>query len=186
MKSDIKQKSPKRKSISKKRRFEIFKRDGFVCGYCGAHPPAVVLHLDHIIPIKDGGDNSDYNLITACEGCNLGKAANALNVIPQSLNDRKKEIEERERQLAGYRETIQSQKERIESDINAIDSVFQEYRPGYCFSESARRSVRQFLKMLEPDEIINALDIAYNRLEDPEAFRYFCGICWRKIREIEE
>ena len=29
------------RSLSKKARFEIFKRDGFVCQYCGAHPPKV-------------------------------------------------------------------------------------------------------------------------------------------------
>ena len=31
-----------RKPISKKTRFEIFKRDGFSCRYCGAHPPEAV------------------------------------------------------------------------------------------------------------------------------------------------
>ena len=40
-------KSPKRKSISKKARFEVFKRDSFTCQYCGRTAPDVVLHLDH-------------------------------------------------------------------------------------------------------------------------------------------
>lgn len=33
----------KRKSISKKLRFEVFKRDGFTCQYCGRMAPDVVL-----------------------------------------------------------------------------------------------------------------------------------------------
>lgn len=35
----------KRKSISKKVRFEVFKRDGFSCQYCGATPPGALLHV---------------------------------------------------------------------------------------------------------------------------------------------
>lgn len=36
-----------RKSLSKKTRFEVFKRDSFECQYCGAHPPSTILHVDH-------------------------------------------------------------------------------------------------------------------------------------------
>ena len=66
----------KRKAISKKTRFEVFKRDGFTCQYCGAHPPQAILHVDHIVPVAEGGGNEDTNLVTACDHCNLGKAAN--------------------------------------------------------------------------------------------------------------
>jgi 5-methylcytosine-specific restriction endonuclease McrA len=47
----------KRKSISKKARFEVFKRDAFSCQYCGAHPPDSILHVDHIVPVALGGGN---------------------------------------------------------------------------------------------------------------------------------
>jgi excisionase family DNA binding protein len=65
----------KRKSLSSRRRFEVLKRDGFTCQYCGACPPTAVLHVDHIVPVSRGGENSLTNLITACSECNLGKAA---------------------------------------------------------------------------------------------------------------
>lgn len=55
-----------RKPMSKKLRFDVFKRDGFKCMYCGAHPPAAVLEVDHIKPVADGGANRMDNLITAC------------------------------------------------------------------------------------------------------------------------
>lgn len=40
----------KRKSeaLGKKTRFEVFKRDGFKCMYCGAHPPEAILEVDHL------------------------------------------------------------------------------------------------------------------------------------------
>lgn len=61
------------RSMTKGKRFEIFKRDGFVCQYCGRKPPEVVLHVDHIVPVIEGGDNDEMNLVTACSECNLGK-----------------------------------------------------------------------------------------------------------------
>ena len=60
--------------ISKRIRFEVFKRDYFTCQYCGAQAPAVLLHADHIHPRSKGGDDELMNLVTACESCNLGKS----------------------------------------------------------------------------------------------------------------
>ena len=45
-----------RKAISVKLRFEVFKRDNFTCQYCGRKSPDVILHVDHIDPVKNGGD----------------------------------------------------------------------------------------------------------------------------------
>jgi len=59
-------------------RFEVFKRDKFTCQYCGKTAPDVVLNVDHIHPVKDGGDNDIVNLITSCADCNSGKGARKL------------------------------------------------------------------------------------------------------------
>jgi len=36
----------KRKPLSKKLRFEVFKRDSFACQYCGAKAPDVLLEVE--------------------------------------------------------------------------------------------------------------------------------------------
>jgi len=64
-----------RRPLSKKLRFEVLKRDGYVCQYCGHGAPKVVLHIDHIVPVARGGSNDIENLVTACEACNSGKRA---------------------------------------------------------------------------------------------------------------
>lgn len=51
---------------SKRLRFEVFKRDGFTCQYCGRTPPGVVLEVDHILPSSKGGQTTTANLLTAC------------------------------------------------------------------------------------------------------------------------
>lgn len=68
-----------RRSTGKRLRFEILKRDGFRCQYCGAEPGETKLHVDHIVPKAKGGSDDPVNLITACADCNLGKAARQLH-----------------------------------------------------------------------------------------------------------
>lgn len=70
--------SPKRQPLSKRLRFEVFKRDNFTCQYCGAQPPKVILEVDHIHPVAEGGDCEQENLITACDKCNRGKGKRLL------------------------------------------------------------------------------------------------------------
>jgi len=67
-----------RKAISKGIRFDVFKRDGFACQYCGRTPPDVILEIDHIQPVAKGGDNDIMNLVSACVACNRGKGAKVL------------------------------------------------------------------------------------------------------------
>lgn len=68
-----------RQAIRKSIRFEVFKRDAFTCQYCGQKAPDVVLEIDHITPVADGGDNDIMNLVTACRACNAGKSDKALS-----------------------------------------------------------------------------------------------------------
>lgn len=65
-----------RKYISQRVRFEVLKRDGFACIYCGHKAPAVKLVIDHIEPFSKGGSDEIGNYATACHDCNAGKAAN--------------------------------------------------------------------------------------------------------------
>lgn len=75
-----------RKPMSKKLRFEVFKRDGFTCSYCGASSPDAELHVDHIIPVSKGGSNDMENLATACADCNAGKGANFHDPVMAELH----------------------------------------------------------------------------------------------------
>jgi hypothetical protein len=63
-----------RTQLSTRTRFEIFKRDGFKCVYCGRTPMESPLHVDHVEPIARGGTSDPSNLVTACASCNLGKS----------------------------------------------------------------------------------------------------------------
>src|SRR5690606_9964735 len=61
--------------VNKRLRFEILKRDGFRCTYCGASPTEAELHVDHVLPASLGGADTAENLTTACADCNEGKGS---------------------------------------------------------------------------------------------------------------
>jgi 5-methylcytosine-specific restriction endonuclease McrA len=57
-----------------KMRFEVFRKDGFRCVYCGRSPKEdAILQVEHIHPKSKGGDNDIKNYTTSCEECNVGK-----------------------------------------------------------------------------------------------------------------
>jgi 5-methylcytosine-specific restriction endonuclease McrA len=50
-------------------RERILRRDQFICQYCGQEANTV----DHVIPRRLGGLDSDDNLVASCRRCNLSK-----------------------------------------------------------------------------------------------------------------
>ena len=172
-----------RKSLSVKTRFDVFKRDGFVCQYCGDHPPKVLLHVDHIVAVANGGNNDPDNLITACEPCNIGKGARELTTIPEALADKAARVAEAEKQIAGYQAIIEAQRDRIEADAwRVIHALFNELET----TRSRFHSVKNFVQRMGASEVINCAEIAaaWGNESKERRFRYFCGVCWNRIKEM--
>lgn len=174
---------PKRRSISTKTRFEVFKRDRFTCQYCGAHPPGALLHVDHIVAVSAGGTNAMDNLITSCQPCNLGKGARDLTVAPQSLAERAKETAEREAQLAGFQAVLEAKRQRVEADVWRVLEVM--FGAGLqTISRDYYMSTQRFVEKLGVHQCLEAAETAMAApIRAANTFRYFCGICWNKIRE---
>lgn len=174
----------KRKTLSKKARFEVFKRDEFTCQYCGATPPKVILHVDHITPVAGGGQNDMDNLITSCQPCNQGKGAASLSCVPQSLKDKAETVKEREEQIRGYSEVMAARRERLEDESwQALEEFMRVFRTD-SVSREEFASVKRFVETLGIDTVIWAVDLALARKPyyPSSCFRYFCGICWNKVR----
>lgn len=174
----------KRKTISKKTRFDVFKRDGFRCQYCGACPPGVLLHIDHITAVANGGSNETDNLLTACEPCNLGKGARELGSVPESLQSKAVRIQEAEEQLLGYQEILRARADRIASEVWEVAEVLW---PGSSEKGANRKdllSIKQFVERIGVVTVIDMAEVA--KAAKPYGgqaqWRYFCGCCWRTIR----
>jgi len=173
--------------IKKSLRFNVFKRDEFACQYCGATPPNAVLEVDHIHPVSQGGKNVIDNLITACFDCNRGKGARLLSSLPESITDKAALIAEKLEQIKAFDRLIKSKRRHEEKNIDEVQDAFQMYFEGYVFSSKFRESVRLFLQNLSANTLVNYMHLACTRIpRRGSAIKYFCGICWRTIKEASK
>ena len=178
----------KRTALSKKTRFEVFKRDSFTCQYCGATPPGVVLHVDHILAVVNGGKNDIDNLVTACQACNQGKSDRDLADIPQTLQSKAEEILEREAQIIGYQRIVEEKRLRINDEAMEVADCYSDFFPGYFLTDKSIVTVKRFIDKLGFHQVYAAMEkaCANTKIRRDQEFKYFCGICWNLIREADD
>ncbi|MEE9118190.1 MAG: HNH endonuclease signature motif containing protein [Calditrichia bacterium] len=180
-----------RKSTGKRLRFEIFKRDGFRCVYCGATPTQSVLHADHVIPVAEGGPTTADNLITACQDCNLGKSSISLDEKKLAKPISTKAHEEHAEQIKAY---LAIEKEILKTRQKAADD-FAEYWETIIgpMSEEMYNRLDGLIRTWAIDKLTEAASITARKLGDPKSefyswnakrqAKYFHGILrkWKLI-----
>lgn len=116
------------RTIQKKKRFLIFERDNFTCQYCGRRPDqdTVVLHVDHVISVHDGGTSDDQNLITSCADCNLGKGKISVLKKTKTVDDLETDILNAKERLDQLKEMNKrrSSLKKVEQNILAQQTVW--------------------------------------------------------------
>ena len=174
-----------RKALSKKVRFDVFKRDGFQCQYCGQTPPSAVLEVDHVDPVANGGTDDPDNLTTSCFDCNRGKAAGLLKDVPPTVSQKAELMKEKELQLSEYKKLLKTIKARESRDINKLERVFKLYFDDKYFMETFRESIRSnFLRFIPVTDLERAMHKACSYTGEAErAVKYFCGIAWKWRKE---
>lgn len=175
-------------AISKRFRFEVFKRDSFRCGYCGKTPPQTILEVDHIDPKKNGGKDDLNNLITSCFDCNRGKGATRLTTLPNSLNENLQILEEKHRQLIAYEKILKKIRLLEDKKIKEISDIYEAYWSGWQLSDRFKDvSLRRFINHLDQTTLKQFMIIACTRefLNETTSIPYFCGMCWKKIKSHE-
>ena len=184
----------KRKSIPKSVRFEVFKRDSFKCQYCGAYPPDVILEVDHIVPVAEGGENDMMNLITSCKGCNRGKGKKKLT-DRQTIERQKAELDDLNEIRQQMEMMLQWKCDLLNFElemVNAIDSLICSMTE-WAMSDSAKQKIRRLIGQFSFDEVYDATAISlekyYNGTEKSwdVAFNKIGGICYnRKVGRTAE
>ena len=157
----------KRKPISRKLRFEVFKRDSFTCQYCGKSAPDVVLHVDHIKPIKEGGTNDIMNLVTSCADCNLGKGARKLSDTSEVAKAKKQldEINAKREQLEMMVKWKQELSQIGDKEIDVIAKRFEELS-GYGVNGHGRKNIKKWVKQYSLSELYDCVEVSCDRYLD--------------------
>lgn len=177
----------KRKSISKSTRFEVFKRDGFKCQYCGRSAPEIMLEIDHIVPVSKGGGNDLLNLITSCKDCNRGKSNRELSdtaIIDKQkaqLDEMNAIREQTEMMIAWKQELLTIEN----TQIDAIEACMTELA-NRSLTETGRMKIRTLIKRFGFSEVYEATEISYGKYRDPrDAFDKIGGICYNRKKNRE-
>jgi hypothetical protein len=169
----------KRKALSKRTRFEIFKRDGFKCYYCGATPQNAAMEvselvLDHVKPLKLGGETAAHNLVTSCVPCTAGKSA-----VPLSLRKYEPKAGEAEQEQAEQlRAFLEIQREVADLKEDHLTDLEEDWDrlTGLRQPLHLRSHLRNLSKEYTVDQLREAMEaLSRARLSGP-ALPYFRGI----------
>ena len=182
----------KRKALSNKIRFEVFKRDSFTCQYCGQKAPDVILNIDHILPVKEGGTNELLNLITSCFPCNNGKRARKLddNSVVARQRDQLQYVQQRKEQIEFMLEWKKSLENVEEEYIQMIISYVENKITPYTLNDNGKTNIIGWLKTFKVEEILisKIKGILHTRRMKPTAQRiaYINGIGRNQIHNWDE
>lgn len=176
-----------RKPLGKKIRFEVFKRDKFTCQYCGRMSPDVILEVDHINPVSNGGNDDILNLITSCRDCNRGKGKTRLSELTELKvqQDRLKELAERKEQIEMLAEWKCELSELKTKQIEAINNYIASLSNWVC-SDSGKAKLRKLLHQFSFEEVFEAVEISFSQYYEGDsgswdkAFNKIGGICYNR------
>ena len=176
-----------RKPISKKMRFEVFKRDKFTCQYCGRMAPDVILEVDHIRPVAEGGKNGITNLITSCRDCNRGKGKTRLtdNAELKKQQNQMAELATKREQMEMMMEWRESLLEYEREKVNHASNYFNSLT-GFSVSENGISKLTKLVREFDLPNVVAAMDISVSqyfendRESAEKVFDKLGGICYNR------
>jgi hypothetical protein len=181
-------------AVSKRLRYEVLRRDNHTCRYCGAVAPQVKLTVDHVVPQALGGGDEPSNLVTACESCNNGKTS-----VPADAPIVADVEQDALRWAAAMDKAAEMARAKYEVRLdyrNAFREAWDEWKSGPEHAQQPipldlnwESSLDNFYEAGLPDwELNEAVRAAMtnSKVTPSNTFRYFAGICWTKIRKMQE
>lgn len=173
-------------AVSKRTRYEVLRRDNYTCRYCRSDSNP--LTIDHVTPVALGGSDDPSNLVAACRECNAGKGSSAPD---QAL------VADVDQDALRWAAAMNLAAERAAKDLADRTVFINDFveRWAAVMPHWAELSVetdstvwRFYTRGLPAHEIYDAINIAAAADGVPQRarWRYFCGICWNKLRAIED
>lgn len=173
-------KKSKRKALSQKTRFEVFKRDQFTCQYCGRKAPDVVLQVDHIVPVANGGKNDILNLVTSCVDCNSGKSDRKLDDA-SVVEKQRREMELRQERLEQIRMMGEWQRSLVserEAELEEVNKLFTTLHAG-PMEKWELQKISPIITRFGFINVLEAIRIGMETYDDAtETIEKLGGICY--------
>jgi hypothetical protein len=175
-------------AVSKRLRYEVLKRDGNKCRYCGAEAEDSPLQIDHVVPKALGGQDESSNLVAACRDCNAGKSSVPADApLVADVADKALAWAEAMRIVAEERAVTRAQSQKHYAKFRKEWNGWKDWRgnteplPG-----GWKSSVDQMLNAgLDMVDLLELVDVAIGA-KAKDTWRYFCGCCWKRLTQMQE
>lgn len=181
-------------SVSKRLRFEILRRDNHTCRYCGGTAPDVKLTVDHVLAVALGGSDDASNLVAACKDCNAGKAASnpdepLLDQVSEAALRWAKAVKIAADEALGDFYLIHEARELFINNWNTWGHDGGRGRQRIPLPVTWPNTVDMLCARGLPVEILEEcvrLTMTRAGIAVDQRFKYFCGIAWTKVRQIDK
>lgn len=183
-----------RRTIARRLRYEVLRRDNYACRYCGGAAPDVKLTVDHVIPVVLGGTDDPSNLVTACADCNGGKTSSSPDapLVADVAADAVRWARAMKLIAASYEDEYEDRK--------AQQEEFDDIWIGWTYGSNGRQhevprddgwrnSVDTWIRLgLTMPLLEECVGIAMQRKGVPphKTWRYFCGVAWSRLAELQK
>lgn len=177
-------------AVSKRTRYEVLRRDGHRCRYCGTSADeGATLTVDHVIPVALGGSDNPDNLVAACKDCNAGKASSNpdADIVAQVADDALRWAAAMTRaaddmiadiaKTDAYRRRFQARWNSWKAGGKPIDLP-----AGWAGSVSSWQRAGLPIEAVEEAVV---LAMSNQRVTPEDTFRYAAGICWKRLTDLQ-
>lgn len=178
-------------AVTRRMRFEIFRRDDHRCRYCGAGAPEAVLTVDHVVPVSLGGSDDPSNLVTACTECNSGKASSTIDseVVDDIGSAARAWMAVMADAVAAWSDEQHAARAEHERFIECWNTwTVTSSGAAVPLATDWRSSVAFWMGIgFTVDDLTPMVEIAMTKphIAIDDKWRYFCGIVWRTLEEIQ-
>lgn len=178
-------------AVSKRLRFEILRRDNHTCQLCGGSAPEVRLTVDHVIPVTLGGPDAAENLQAACVDCNAGKSSVPADApMVATVNEAAKRYRAA---IMATSEVFTHEVEELQAERDTFEGSWlawtNPYGDTYPMPGNWEATVDRFMSLgMTQTLLAECVRIAMSKqgLTPDVKFRYFCGVAWGKVREMQD
>lgn len=171
-------------AVSKRTRYEVLKRDNHSCRYCGGSAPDVKLTVDHVVPVALGGTDNPDNLVAACADCNAGKS---------STSPTDEAVADVAQDALRWRDALVRASDIERAKLRAINAYccefydqWQDLSGGRLPSDFASSVASLYAAALPAESMLDAVFVALSARYVDDRFRYFMGVCWKRVTRIQE
>lgn len=175
----------KREGMSKKLRFEVMKRDGFTCRYCGANAMTTVLEVDHVVAVASGGTNAAENLVTACRSCNAGKSDVPLDRSKLASPTPTSQLKEQTAQVRAYLAACRELQEAKNSVIQEVVNHWCERVDHRGMPKQLANSTSYWISTIGLARVLEAVEVTGGRSLAGNVEKYFIAVM-RNMRDRGE